>query len=101
MKGKEPIGIADEIYEKLVYAYKLDDSALYLARIVADAWEDRGEARKVMKKEGITVKGQNLAVKSHPANDIIKVCNTQIMQAFKQLGLSDQVREDGVLKDFE
>ncbi len=101
MKERELTEIADEIYEKLVYVYKLDDSALYLARIVADAWEDRGEAREVMKRDGITVKGQNLAIKSHPANDIIKVCNMQIMQALKQLGLQNHVQEDGVLKDFE
>jgi len=101
MKEIEPIGLADEIYEKLVYSYKLNDSALYLARIVADAWEDRIGARKIIKRDGLTITGQNLTIKAHPATDIVKIANMQIMQALKQLGLQSHVGNDGVLNDFK
>ena len=72
-----------------------------LARIAAVAWGHMLECQEILEAQGLTVTGQNLQIRAHPANDILKTNNTQFMQALKQLGLQNQVRDDGVLKGFE
>ena len=102
MKERELEGIAGEVYEKLVYVGKLSEPGdKLLAHIAGTATAHMLKCEDILEREGLTVTGQNLAIKAHPANDILKTNRMQLMQALKQLGLQDHVDDDGVLKDFE
>jgi len=103
MKEKPLSGIAKKVFDDLSEIYKLDDSALYLARIVAVAWGHMLKAEEMLEKEGLTVTGRYSQLRSHPANDIVKSNRNQIMRALRQLNLATPANDelDMLLADFK
>jgi len=103
MKEKPLSGIAKKVFDDLSEIYKLDDSALYLARIIAVCWDHMLEAEALLEKEGLVVQGRYSQLRAHPANDILKSNRNQIMRALRQLNLTTPANDemDQVLRDFE
>jgi len=103
MKEKPLSGIAKKVFCDLSEIYKLDDSALYLARIIAVCWDHMLQAEEMLEKEGLVVRGRYSQLRSHPGNDIVKSNRNQIMRAFRQLNLTTPANDElsDVLKDFE
>ena len=103
MKEKPLSGIAKKVFDDLTSIYKLDDSALYLARIIAVCWDHLTQAEAMLEKDGLVVQGRyGGQLVAHPANDIVKSNRNQIMRALRQLNLTPLNSEmDQVLKDFQ
>ena len=103
MKEKPLSGIAKKVFDDLTSIYKLDDSALYLARIIAVCWDHLTQAEAMLERDGLVVQGRYGQLVTHPANDIVKSNRNQVMRALRQLNLTTPANDelDQVLKDFE
>jgi len=101
MKEKQLTGIAKKVFDDLSSTYKLDESSLFLARIIAVSWDHLTQAEKILSDEGIIIAGRYGQLKPHPANDVAKSNRRLIMAALKQLNLTSANNElDMLLGDF-
>lgn len=91
---------AKKVFDNLAENYKLDESSLYLAHIVASAWDHMKQAEEILEAQGLIVSDRYGSKKVHPAQDILRSNRAQIMQALKQLALTPAADNDWVLRDF-
>jgi len=64
---RELKGVAKEVFANIVKIYKLDDSALYLARIISVAWSHMLQAEEILDREGLIITNQYGDPKVHAA----------------------------------
>jgi len=102
MKHADLKGNAKKVFDDLAELYKLDESSLFLAHIVATSWDHLKQAEAILEDEGLIITGRYGQIKAHPANDVCKSNRTQIMRAMKELNLTGLANNewDGVLRDF-
>jgi len=91
IKNKPPGHLSTEskkFWVKLVFEYNIDDPAgLKILQVSLEAFDRAQAARKIIKKDGMTIVDKNLQIKSHPLLAVERDNRAAFLAGLKALNL--------------
>lgn len=76
-----------KIWKQITEAWELDESGLVILKIALESYDRLIQAKRILDKEGVTVKTDTGQIKKHPACEIEKNARQGFLMAWRMLNL--------------